>query len=542
MKRFLLLMLLTIGATSFSYANNVQVSNVSIVNNGPGDITVKFDLSWENSWRVNVGPANYDGVWVFFKYKAPGGQWKHINLTGSDNVIPSGFSVYQTSNFYKTGAVIYRSAANLGTGNISVTNIQLGVVSNLPYDIDLKAFAVEMVYIPTAPFRPFLGDGNGTQESSYALHYADNTATTSSVIPITCDANSLDDAELETDGIYVYSIDTIQTTSPLGSLDPFPTFKNFWCMKYEISQAGYRDFLNTLDSLQQSSRVNMAVTSAKGTNVQGASASSFGYYIEIAKPAVLDTPATFGLDGNGNNVFDEASDGEWKACSYLNWMDLAAYLDWAGLAPMSEIGYEYICRGASSAGANAANFGEFAWGNNKITSTAFAVSNANTANEYVSNSSTTLGNAVYLSTASNYVLRTGVFATASSNRTTSGASYYGVMDLSGNVEEYMIHLGSVAGRSCKYVPNGNGEIAASGNAKLSVGGAGFWPGMEGNFTTSNTTTCSGTCEVSGSAGIRLRGGGASSTSSELAISDRSAAFTPTARTLSRGGRGVLYNR
>jgi hypothetical protein len=115
------------------------------------------------------------------------------------------------------------------------------------------------------------------------------------------------------------------------------------------------------------------------------------------------------------------------------------------------------------------------------------------------------------------------------------------MELSGNVSEYCITLGNAAGRSVRYIPNGNGTISAAGNAQLSVGGAGFWPGMEGNLNTNNVNTCSGTCEVTGAAGMMLRGGGFDDPSSELRIAERGA-FTPTARVGSRGGRGVLYIR
>src|ERR1051325_3412644 len=93
-------------------ANNVQISNVSIVNNGSGNIQVKFDLSWDNSWRVNVGPNNYDGVWVFFKYKTASGNWTHMTMTGNNNVIPTGVDVYQTNDFLKAGAMIYREPTN----------------------------------------------------------------------------------------------------------------------------------------------------------------------------------------------------------------------------------------------------------------------------------------------------------------------------------------------------------------------------------------------------------------------------------------------
>mgnify|MGYP002351880830 FL=1 len=516
---------------------------MSIVNNGPGAIQVKFDLTWDNSWRTNIGPANYDGVWVFFKYMQPNGNWIHMNLTGLNNLVPNGFDVFQNAGSNKTGAMIYRESTNLGVGNVVVSNILLGVINNLPYDIDLKGFAIEMVYIP-APTgaRCFFGDGDGSKESLNALHYADNLATNNSVLPISCDANGFDDSELEADGIYIYSNDTLQTTNPIGALEPFPTMKALWCMKYEINQAGYRDFLNTLDSLQQVNRIVNAPTSAVGTSAFTVGGINNRNFIEVAIPASLNNAAVFGCDANGNNIFDEAADGEWIACNFLGWPDVAAYLDWSGLAPMSELQFERICRGNSSAGGNAAVYGEYAWGNNLIFANPYTLTGGATASETASNASAIAGNAIYNLTTSSSPLRSGVFATPTSNRTTSGSTYYGVMEMSGNLPEYCITLGSLAGRSCHYIPNGNGFLSNLGNAQLSVGGAGFWPGMEGNLNPAVANTCSGTCEVTSAAGIRFRGGSITDPASSLSVSDRGTVFTPTARANNRGGRGVLYIR
>lgn len=533
----LLLCLSAVGAR----ANNVQISNVTIINSGPGQIQVQFDLSWDNSWRTNVGPANYDGVWVFFKYKTATGNWTHMNLTGNNNVIPSGFDVFQNSGVNKTGAMIYRDASNAGGGSVSATGVKLGAINALPYDISVRGFALEMVYVPAPTSRPFFGDGDGTTESTNAFHYTDNYATTSSVVPMLSDGAGTDDGEMFNDGIYVYSNDTIQLTNPLGTLDPFPTMKALWCMKYEISQAGYRDFLNTLDSDQQAARTFNPPGSAIGTGAMTTSGTGRNF-LEIATPATSTTPAVYGCDASGNNVYNEASDGEWIACGFLLYQDVAAYLDWSGLAPMSELQFERICRGHSSAGAQPAILGEYAWGTNTIASSSYTLSSSGTASEVISNASSSLGNAAYASTtASTGPYRTGIFATSTSNRITSGASYFGVMDMTGNLDEYVITLGCLAGRSCRYLPNGNGALSANGNAQLSVGGAGFWPGMEGNTSTTTANTCSGTCEVTASAGAVTKGGAFNTSSAALPFCARSY-FLPTARASSRGGRGVLYIR
>jgi hypothetical protein len=543
MRKIIYLVFILLASSGAGFANNVQMTNLSIVNNGPGQITVKFDLNWENSWRTNIGPANYDGIWVFFKYKQPNGDWTHMILTGSNNTVPAGFDIFQNTGSNKVGAMIYRNAGNMGVGSASVAGIQLGVINNLPYNIDVKGFALEMVYVPApSGSRPVFGDGDGITESTNALHYTNNTATNNSVLPVKCDVNGFDDNELEVDGIYVYSSDTIQTTNPIGTLDPFPTFKALWSMKYEISQAGYRDFLNTLDAVQQATRTGFAPTSATGTGAFVIGLPNNRNFLEVATPATANTAAVYGCDANNNNIFNEAADGEWVACNFLSWPDVAAFLDWSGLAPMSELQFERMCRGNSSAGGNAAVLGEYAWGTNTIFSSSYTLSGSGTAAEVASNASQVLGNAAYFATVSNGPLRSGNFATAVSNRVTSGASYYGVMELSGNMAEYCISLGSQAGRSCRFVPNGNGSISPLGNAQLSVGGAGFWPGMEGNQTLTTTTSCTGTCEVTGSGGIRFRGGSIDDAAAALRVSDRGTTFTPTSRASHRGGRGVLYIR
>jgi formylglycine-generating enzyme required for sulfatase activity len=527
-------------------ANNVQISNISILNNGTNNIQVQFDLSWDNSWRINVGQNNYDGVWVFFKYKTATGNWTHLIQNGNNNVVPAGVDYHQNNEFLKAGTMFYRDVTNMGSGTMNVTGIKLGVSNTLPYNIDVKGFAVEMVYIPAPTVRPFFGDGNGVVESQNAFHYTNNTATTGSVVPMEADANIYDDAELDADGMYIYSNDTIQKTNPLGTLDPFPTMKALWCMKYEISQGGYRDFLNTLSLTQQTERTTAAPSSPVGTKVLPPGGNTNRNYIEIETPSA-GSSAVYGCDAGANNVFNEADDGEWVACNFLIWPDVAAYLDWAGLAPISEFQYERVCRGNTSAGPNPAVYGEFAWGTPNIYSPVYVLNAPSTSGETITNSTGTDGNANWQATYPlspyNGPVRNGIFATPTSDRVSSGAAFYGVMEMTGNVNEYCVTVGTEAGRSVRFVPNGNGTISADGNAQLSVGGAGFWPGMEGNVTSSSSNTCAGTCEVTGTAGIMMRGGAwNTSPSANCTISFRSSVQPSLTRNESYGGRGVLYIR
>ena len=116
MKQLFYLALLLLGS-SHLLANNIEVNNVSLTgqNTTDGFTLVQFDLSWENSWRISVGPANWDAAWVFVKYRVNGNLWQHatINLTGGNT--PGGAELDVADDL--TGAFLFRSAD--GTGNIS---------------------------------------------------------------------------------------------------------------------------------------------------------------------------------------------------------------------------------------------------------------------------------------------------------------------------------------------------------------------------------------------------------------------------------------
>ncbi len=525
-----------------SRANNVVISNVSLVNNGPDNVYVQFDLSWQNSWRVVNGPANYDGVWVYFKYKTATGNWTHLTL----NTVTTADLIPVTLDYWRSpyGSVIHRSATNAGSGNIAATGIRLAVNDEVPYNIELRAFAVEMVYIPRAfNYKFYFGDGDGTSESTNAFHIAGPVnsysyiATGIGLASVT--VNSFDDSEIEIPGTFTAGAgsgsflgDGLENLS-INNLY-YPVASAMWCMKYEVTQGAYRDFLNTLTLTQQTTRTASIPTSAIGTGALTASGTNRNF-LEINTPSATGLPAVYGCDASGNNVYDEATDGEFVACNYLSWPDLAAWLDWAGLAPMTELHFERICRGNTSAGSNRPVNGEFAWGNTSIIAPPLTLSTPFTATETVSNSSTVLGNANY-NNPSQGPLRNGIFSTATSNRITSGASFFGVMDMSGNLTEACVTVGNVAGRS--YNKGGGTGSQSIGDGTLSVNGNAlvyYWPGN----VVSTTLETVPNAEVTTAAGTIRRGGDFTVPSNFLRVSDRSDGEVSTGRASYQGGRGVI---
>lgn len=514
------------------HANDVVISNVSIVNGGTNNIYLQFDLSWENSWRVNTGPANYDGVWVFFKYKTSGDIWRHLYLDTSTvvDVLPVGISYWRPTTF-PTGAIIHRSSSNTGMGNINVSGIRLALRNDVAYDIEVRAFAVEMVYIPPAN-SIYLGDGDGIVESTNAFHreFEDNRYAPTNQTTFV-DANGFDDAEIEPFGyglsVHAFGGDGI-VTSVLNSY--FPTCSATWCMKYEITQGGYRDFLNTLSLTQQTTRTATAPNSPVGTGAlvnPGADRN----FIEIKTPSTGTDPALYGCDASANDVFDEAADGEFVACNYLGFPDLAAWLAWAGMCPMTEIQFERICRGTTSAGPVIPQFGEFAWGTTSLFFPPYTLTSEFTASELASNASATQGNASF-SFKTNGPLRNGIFATATTNRVTSGAAFYGVMEMSGGVWESCVTIGNVCGRSFNKLgtSRSDGFLTGNGNAYAT-----YWPGTVADPNTQSLQTG----EVLYGTGTKLRGGSWNLSANNMTVSDRSGTFVSVTRWNHQGGRGVI---
>jgi len=133
---------------------------------------------------------------------------------------------------------------------------------------------------------------------------------------------------------------------------------------------------------------------------------------------------------------------------------------------MTELEYEKACRGTANPVAN-----EYAWGDTTIHASAYTITNDGQANATVDNS-TTAGNASYSTTdgSTNGPLRCGIFADADSDRQEAGASYYGVMELSGNLYERAVTIGNATGRGFTGV-HGDGSLDGSGDANVSA-----WPG------------------------------------------------------------------
>lgn len=213
-------------------------------------------------------------------------------------------------------------------------------------------------------------------------------------------------------------------------------------MKYEVSQGQYVDFFNTLDATQ---KIDRDITNSLHKNSDGVVARNTISY--ISGSATTSTPD--------------------RPLNYVSSIDYLAYLDWAALRPMSELEFEKACRGSSAPVAN-----EFARGNANIYAplNPYTVSSDGTPASRVSDPGTLIGNAFYQPTASGFggPVRCGIFAASAQNKTReeTGGSFYGIMELSGNLYERMVSVGHPDGRAFSGL-HGDGVLTGTGEHNVS---------------------------------------------------------------------------
>jgi formylglycine-generating enzyme required for sulfatase activity len=495
-------------------ANNVTLSNISLRDQyyPNHNCNIMFDISWDNSWRTSTTvPVNWDACWMFAKYRVTGGVWHHCTLStdNGDYTSPAGCTITPSPD--GKGVFIYRSQD--GSGNNNWTQVMLrwkygldGI--NDDAEVEVKLFAIEMVYVPQGNF--YIGDGNGTDESNFAFHgNTDNLAVQINenlIQNIKVDPwADYDDGTIKS-GIGIDGDGGIDMDNN-GTIDnPFyPTgYTAFYIMKYETSQEQYSEFLNTLTRTQQQSRI--------ASDISGTSPSAYYVMINLNDPVsgnvircastipAAPQPVSFFCDFN-NNGTPETCDGQTLVCNLLNWSDVCAYADWAGLRPMTELEFEKATRGP-----NTAIYGEYAWGNTNISLQGAEQGNYGCPDSYiVLDPDEHTGRAMSYEISYNIagLRRCGEFASSSVNHTRqeAGAGYYGEMEMSGSLSEPAVSLGNVAGRSFRAI-NGNGELNLAGFADVD-----YWPGINGN---SEPWTVSGpyggTLGVTDAAGSGFRGG------------------------------------
>lgn len=452
---YLILSTLVLTGAYSAHSNNILISNASLDNSDNQFYYVEFDVSWENSWRTSTYEANWDAAWVIVKFSPKNQQqWSNMDLyyntgnAGSDgHSVPSGGEMQVTSD--EVGVFIYRDGD--GIGNINFQSIRLkwdfasqGISHGDP--LDIAVFATEMVYIPEGAF--FAGDGSGaygqfedaasgqpfqvTSELGFTLGGSGAGSMGNNNANGMTEADDFNDAQAQ----------SLPDAYPKG-------FDAFYIMKYEMSQQQYADFLATLNENQRDDRDG---------------------------PHMVNETDVFPIS-SGNHY--AIADYPWRPMNYLAWGDAAAWSDWAGLRPMSELEFEKACRGPMPAVEE-----EYAWGNSSLFyGPIFGYANEGTPQETINYGlAEHAGNANVQSPywGASYPVRCGIFAASATNKTRqeTGASYYGVMEMSGNMYETTISLGDSDSRDFSGL-HGDGNVTGSGNASFTLLGNWAFVGADG---------------------------------------------------------------
>ncbi|MDE7073764.1 MAG: hypothetical protein K2O69_01720 [Odoribacter sp.] len=213
-------------------------------------------------------------------------------------------------------------------------------------------------------------------------------------------------------------------------------YEGFYTMKYEISQRQYVDFLNKLTADEQRLRtIGDALDDLNmGDYVYGASHKQATCRNGIVVGAMQDNRFAFACNLNPNNLYNQSDDGDNIACNFLSPKDMLAYASWSGLRPMSELEYEKMGRqtiDSVSAKVPIYTLGSYAWGSATVKlPSGSTISGSGGASEKLAGANINTGDKVL------GPVRSGSFAAGTDvSAVNSGASYYGVMELSGNLAE-----------------------------------------------------------------------------------------------------------
>ena len=413
--------------------SDLTISNmaVGVADAGGHYRMITFDIQWSHSWRTSDSLANWDAAWIFLKYRVGDGEWRHATLSSvsAQHSAPAESTLSPTPD--GRGIFLYRSEE--GTGAFRATGVSLrwnhgeDQVADAA-TVSVKVLGIEMVYIPEGGF--FAGD----QGQSYAS--LTRGANDERPWPISSE-NAIQVTDAESNGFYyrsskdwwvdVWNAAEDETGTAFTLPADYPKgFRAIYAMKYEMTEQQYVDFLNTLTGVQAANRYDRAN--------QG----RFGYTIS-----------------ESGGVFSTAHPR--RVCGFLSPADGFAFADWAGLRPMSELEFEKISRGSGSP----AIPGEFAWGTTYVKN-AESVTGSESDRDRVTSSG---ANSYYMEEGyqPQFPLNAGIFFDGGKPRELSGATFYGVLDMSGNLNETCVTIGNSYGRVFTW-RNGDGQLSVDGFA------------------------------------------------------------------------------
>lgn len=403
--RFLIVSSLIISSCINAWANNLLVEIQSLESTSENTVGVHCKVSWSNSWDENSSIENHDATWLFFKSKNNGDKK---------------YQSAKISSFYSNDFELHKSKDSLGLivkSNSSESNGQIYIELDLnQFECEIFVGGIEMVYVPQASY--YLGD-------AVSNHSFENVLSEPIKIQNEAALRFGDDISSST---WASLVGDIPANFPKG-------FDGFYCMKYELSQNQFADFLNHLAYDEQSKIMFIAPNSDIGKKALFTQINSYFNTLTIKQKgnATSNLGAIIACDLNNNLVFDEGKDGQDLACNFLSWIQLLYYLDWSGLRPMTEMEFEKAARGSLNSIPK-----EFAFGSDKVKDANTLKYDSTSFETYDMSVESGIGIASHGYSGRQGPIRVGFAAKDTTTRLSSGASFWGIMELSGNLWEQTV--------------------------------------------------------------------------------------------------------
>ncbi len=426
------------------YSNNVRLNGtVKVTDVTSGVATLELDLAWDNSWRDNF---NWDAVWIFLKTKPASGSWSHVMLQDVQHTATNDYVVMNGKSGNNVVGVYVFLGKN-DTRHQASTTVTLkwacgSAYTKASFDNNqafLLAQGIEMVYVPFGAY--YLGDGS----SANTLGGADGKP-----LAISGEGAIATLYQRASNGAISAAINNLNANYPKG-------YGGFYVMKYETSQEQYVTFLNTLTRAEQETLLGASFLSAlsPGRYIFGDTLQPTFRNGIILSGKSSGQPYIFDNNLNGNDIYGEDGDGQCVACNYMSLNDLLAYASWSGLRPMSELEYERACRAPFPQDPLA---GEYPWNSNSGLSRVTSITAGGRAAEIAGNTSCNVNSGSGLTGSNQGPVRCGLFARTTSTQVTAGATYWGVMEMAGNVREL---VAGVSHTSLSRTTNGGGTFSTS---------------------------------------------------------------------------------
>lgn len=314
---------------------------------------IQFDIEWHDSWRDQI---NWDAVWVFVKYRiGDSTAWGHATLSEQVHQAPPGAEILGTRD--QKGIFLQRAPGGATAPGGAVTPPDLTkfqavkVLWMLPVQaakehayltrkgqwmlpegkqalenasMEMWVSALEMVHVPEGAF--YVGDeGCGPAPGAGAPGCFYDASRPKGPLLITSERA----LTVGKGGQLGYRSDDGFAGDGAGPIPAkFPKgYHAFYGMKYELTQGQYSDFVNAMEGAHKMNRFPFG----------GQGAYRFEIYFTAKKERTALRPE--------------------RAANWLSWEDDAAYLDWAALRPLTELEYEKLARGPLPPVS-----GELAWG------------------------------------------------------------------------------------------------------------------------------------------------------------------------------------